>query len=407
MAERTRVLRWLAWGGAGLAAGVLLAVLVLNLVARTERGQQWVLRRTLMAVGEGIPNGKLEINRLSGNLFRGAKLYGVSLRGLDGEPFIVADSAFLDYDVATLVTPRILINRATIYRPRILIKKFPGDSLWNYQEIFSDTTSRDTTRPRTERLVLASRIRIVDASAEVLLPWQPDPDLAPAARRRAVREALADTAPLLLDSVPGGYVRTLRFTDLNGGFRSIQFAPGSESGSRIVIDSLRATAQIFREPGEIKALQGQLALMRRHIEFDAPLLRLAGTRVATSGVVRFDTASGDPLYDLMVRADTIAFRDLRWLYPRFPADAHGSLSLLVESRPEGTMVLARDAHVRAPGTRLDGSFGLVMGDTLQFVEVDLRAEPLRVQFIEQMLPGGLPVRGLRLGGVEIRGSGGA
>jgi len=67
------------------------------------------------------------------------------------------------------------------------------------------------------------------------------------------------------------------------------------------------------------------------------------------------------------------------------------------------MITARNARISAPGTRIDGSFGFILGDTLRFVDMDVRAEPIRTSFIERMLPDGLPVRGLVLGGVEVRG----
>jgi len=68
------------------------------------------------------------------------------------------------------------------------------------------------------------------------------------------------------------------------------------------------------------------------------------------------------------------------------------------------MFLARDGDITAPGTHITGDFGMIVGDTLRFVDVDLEMDPVRVATIEKMLPEGLPVRGLTLGGVEIRGA---
>ena len=64
--------------------------------------------------------------------------------------------------------------------------------------------------------------------------------------------------------------------------------------------------------------------------------------------------------------------------------------------------MARDVDVRAPGTHLTGRFGMLLGDTLRFVDADLRADPLDVRTVEALLPEGLPVRGLVIGGAEIR-----
>jgi hypothetical protein len=190
----------------------------------------------------------------------------------------------------------------------------------------------------------------------------------------------------------------------------VRFAPGTRSGSRIHVDSLRGLAQIFRKPVQFNQVQGQIALLRGHVELDAPVLRLPGSSLSLSGVVRTDSFPAwfdeeqAPMYDLALRGDSVEFRDLQWLYPRFPAEARGSLSLRIEHRPGGLMFLARDGDITAPGTHIVGDFGMILGDTLRFVDVDLEVDPIRVATIERMLPEGLPVRGLVLGGVEIRGA---
>lgn len=410
MARRARTMRLVSWALGGLAIGVLLVVLLANVVARTRPGHEWVLARTLEALGGNV-NGTLAIDRIEGNLFEGARVYGLRLVDAEGRPFIVADSAYLDYRVTTLVSPRIRIGRAVVYDPEVYVFKLPGDSLWNYQAIFSDTTPGDTARPRVERATLIDSLRVVNGIVRVQTPWAPDSTLAPAARRREVADALSDTSLVLVDSLAGrpGYIRTMNFRELDAVVRDIRFAPGTRSGSRLRIDRLSGVAQVFRRPVRIEQARGVVALLEAHIELDFPVLRLPDSEVAVSGVVRTDSfpdwfpEDEAPMYDLAFRGDSIDFGDLLWLYPRMPEDARGSLSLRIESRPGGTMFLARDADLRAPGTHIVGSFGMIAGDTLRFVDVDLRAEPVRVALIEDMLPEGLPVVGLTLGGATITG----
>jgi hypothetical protein len=405
-----RAVRVLTWGLGGVALGVALLLLLLNVVARTERGHEFVLSRTLAALGKNVHGGDLLVERISGNLFEGAKLYGVRLVDRQGRAFVVADSAYLNYRVTTLISPRIHITKATLYEPEIYVFKLPGDTLWNYQAIFANPQKPDPSKPRIERATLLDTIRVINGIARVQTPWQPDSTLSPAARRVALAEALSDTSLALVDTVRGGYIRTMNFSRLNGRLSRIRFAPGSATGSRIHIDSLRGVAQIFRKPVQFNQIQGQVALLRGHVELDAPVLRLPGSTLSMSGVVRTDSFPAwfdpgkAPMYDLAFRSDSVAFRDLQWLYPRFPADARGSLSLRIEHRPGGLMFLARESDITAPGTHLVGDFGMILGDTLRFVDVDLEADPVRVATIERMLPEGLPVRGLVLGGVEIRGS---
>lgn len=398
----------LAWGLGGVVLGVALLLLLLNVVARTERGHKFVLGRTVAALGKNV-NGSLLIERIDGNLFEGAKVYGLRLQDRQGRAFIVADSAFLNYRITTLISPRIHITKATLYEPEIYIFKLPGDSLWNYQALFADTVAPDPNRPRVERATLIDTLRVFNGIARLQTPWEPDTSLSPAARRAEVADALSDTSVALVDTVRGGYIRTMNFSRLHGRITRVRFAPGTSSGSRIHIDSLRGVAQIFRRPVQFNQVQGQIALLRGHVELDAPVLRLPGSTLSMSGVVRTDSFPAwfdkekAPMYDLAFRSDSVQFRDLQWLYPRFPAEARGSLSLRIEHRPGGLMFLARETDVTAPGTHLVGDFGMILGDTLRFVDVDLKADPVRVSTIERMLPEGLPVRGLVLGGVDIRG----
>jgi hypothetical protein len=410
MARRARAVRVLALGLGGPALGVMIVLLLLNVVARTERGHEFVLQRTLSALGANVRGGKLAIQRIDGNLFEGAKVYGLSLVDNQGRPFVVADSAFLDYKVTTLLSPRIHITRATLYDPEIYVFKLPGDSLWNYQAIFADTTKRDPNKPRIERATLLDTIRMVNGLVRLQTPWAPDSTLSPRAQRAAVADAVSDTSLVLIDSVRGGFIRTMNFTRLHGRITRVRFAPGSTNGSRLHVDSLRGTAQIFRDTVAFKQVQAQIALLRAHVELDVPVISLPGSLLALSGVVRTDSfpewfdEREAPMYDLAFRTDSVAFRDLQWLYPRFPSEARGRLSLRIEHRPGGMMFLGREVDLRARGTHVTGDFGMILGDTLRFVDVDLEAEPVNIATIERMLPEGLPVQGLRLGGAEIRGA---
>ncbi|HET7229051.1 MAG TPA: hypothetical protein VFJ16_03580 [Longimicrobium sp.] len=415
-----------SWALGGLLLGATLAFLFANIVARTRPGHEWVLGQTLKALGGSIKGGTLVVARVDGNLFEGAKLYGVSLRDRQGRAFIRADSAYAKYDVKTLLAPRIVIDSLTLYHPRIWVFKMPGDSLWNYQAIFADTVPVDTTRPHVERSTALAHVRMVDATVRVETPFRPDTTLSPAARQRQVRGFLSDTGTVIIRQVPGGYVRTVDLARLYGVLTSVRFAPGSELGTTANIDTLRGSVQFYREPIDIRFLRGKFSLPGAEMgstgyggydglktgfaEFDIPEARLPGTRLALSGVVRFDNyprwfnpAQG-PMYDIAMRGDSVTFRDFQWLYPKFPANLAGRMNLLIENRPDGLMIDTRNARLHAPGTRINGSFGFILGDTLRFVDVNVDSRPIRVSLIEQMMPDGLPVRGLVLGGVSIRGN---
>lgn len=396
--------RWLresAWLVGGVVVSLAVAAVALTSLTRTEWGRGQVLELTLRKLGAGI-QGDLDVKRLEGDLLTGAKLYGISLHSRDGEPFLRADSAYLNYDPRTLTTPRIHIDALVLYDPEIYVRRVPGDTLWNYQKIFADTTT--TGRKAPQRITLVDRLRVVNGFVRVQLPWEPDRRLSPREQRQEIREVLSDSGPLLVRKVAGGYLQTVELSAVTGSISRVRFAPGTEAGTYVAVDRLSGVARYYRTPFRVRDLRGEVTVLKDRVEYRAPHAVVNTSPVSTFGVIGLPpTRNDEPRYDLHFRGDSVALRDFRWLYPRFPDDATGRLSLLIETRPEGLLFLGRDMMLRAPGTRVTGDFGMVLGDTIRFVDVDLRASPLRISTVEEMLPEGVPVRGLRIGSVEIRG----
>ncbi|HEX7242330.1 MAG TPA: hypothetical protein VF263_18730 [Longimicrobiaceae bacterium] len=393
-----RGLRAVGLVAAGIAFVLVVAALAAFILTQTDTGRRRVLGITLDVLGKGI-RGKLSVQRIEGNLLTGAKLHGVALRDDNGDLFLLADSAYLDYDPRTLTTPRIQVDRAVLYNAQVYVWQIPGDTLWNYQKLFPPGKPGGA-----QRYTLLESVRVVNGMARVQIPWEPEEGLSARQRRREVALALSDTSPYLVHRVGRGYLHTINVTGLHGGLSRVRFAPGSRAGSYFGIDSLAGRVQFFRTPFEVKALRGELELVENRVEFRAPVFNLPNSYVSTFGVITLaERRGGEPKYDVTFNSDSVALRDLRWLYRRFPADASGAVDLTVETRPEGLLFLARDLRMRAPGTRVRGDFGMITGDTVRFVDVNLRAEPLRTSVLEGMLPDSLPVRGLLIGGVEIRG----
>lgn len=387
------------WMLTGIAIGVLAATALVLALTQTRWGHRLVLGFTLQAASERL-DGTLTVERLSGNLLAGARLYGVALRGLDDEPFVLADSAFVEYSLRTIAGDEIVLDRVTLYNAEVYLRQLPGDTLWNYDKIFGDTLP--PVEPRAPRRPLVVRhASLVGGRIVVERPWEPDPELPPAERQRELEAALADTSRILVRRVPGGYLRQIVFGDVDAELSRIVSAPDELGGTSLRIERFRGDIHLFREPVPVRRLETDLAFAAGLLQFQASAVELPASRLSAFGAIRFGIEGG-PQLDLTVRGDTVAFADLRWLNPQFPEEGGGSLSFLIESRPEGTLFLAREARIAAPGTRLQGSFGLVLNHELRFVEVDLRADPLRVSTIEQMLPVDIPVTGLRIGGVEIR-----
>lgn len=384
----------------GVFAAVAVGLAAAAAFTRTEWGRGRVLEFTLQALG-GRLNGVLVVDRLEGSLIAGARLHGVELRGADGELVVAADSAYVNYKLPSFFGGDMVLNSLVVYDPEVFLRRLPGDTLWNYQEILLDTTRT----AETTRATLIDRAILLGAQITVRLPWEPEPGSTPAERRAEIREALTDSSRLEVERVPGGYLRTMRFQVADARVSDLVVAADERGGIFLRVDTLNALAKLYRgEPLDLRQARGTLALREGVLRFRAPLIVLPDSRLRAEGVV--DTRGEEPAYDLAVRAERVRLGDMEWLYPYVPERGAASFALWLETRPDGTLYRVRDLRLDAPGTRVAGSFGLLVGQSLSFTDVDLVADPLRVRTIEEMLPTDLPVRGLQIGAVEIRSSGG-
>jgi hypothetical protein len=391
--HRHRV-RWLL---TGMAIGATIFLVVVLVLSQTVLGHRQVLRIVLGALADQV-EGTIVVERVSGNLLRGALLHGVSVRGRDGEALLLADSAFLDYRLRSFTVGDVVINRLHLFDPSVFLYRLPDDTLWNFERIFPT----DPERPPSDRQpVVIHRVDVVNGLVLVRTPWQPDEDASPAERERQVERALADTSRVLVEAVPGGFLRAYRFEKLVGAAEGVIVARDEHGGTSVRIRDLAGDLHVWRRPIELRGLRGALRIRGGRMEYVAERISLPGTEASSHGII--PTGSPDARLDVRLTADTASFADFRWLWPQLPERGGGTLSLIIERRPdEGILYLARDVRLRPPGTLLHGDFGVIVGDTLRFVDVNLDADPLDIGAVEALLPVELPVVGLRVGGVQLR-----
>lgn len=388
-----------AWLGLGTAIAVLIGLSAVLFLTRTERGRAEILAYTVATIG-GSLNGTLRVDRLDGNLFTGAKLYEVSITGDDDELLMSADSAYIDYDLATFVGGDVVINRLVLFQPALRLWKLPVDSLWNYQQILSDTTSGPDEAPG--RATLVERLELVEADVLIRSPWEPDDDLTSDERRREIEAALSDTSRLVVERASGGYVRTMRLELAGAALSSVFVGPDERGGTYAELESARGAVYAWADPPLVLSeISGKLNLRDGIVRYEVPGAVIGESRVSTGGVI--DLTGEEPRYDFVVDGGRVRLEDLRWLYPPIPDNGTAAGRLSVETRPEGLFILARDARLALPDTRIAGSVGVVLGDTVRFVDVDLHADPLNVATVQRMIPAGEPIEGLRIGSAEIRG----
>jgi hypothetical protein len=394
--RRHRV-RWLL---TGLAIGVTIFLIAILVLSQTVLGHRQVLRIVLGAMADRV-EGTIAVERVSGNLLRGALLHGVTVHGHDGEALLVADSAFLDYRLRSFAVNDVVINRLHLYSPAVFLRRLPDDTLWNFQRIFPTDPDRP---PSDRRPVVIHELELLDGLVVLQTPWSPRDDASAAEREREVERALADTSRVMVSRVPGGFLRTFRFERLTGGAEGVILARDEHGGTSVRIRDLVGDLHIWREPVELRGVRGALRLRAGRMEYVADRLALPGSEIASHGII--PAGGEDVRLDVRFDGDTVSFADFRWLWPHLPERGGGTLHLVIERRPEGLLYLARDLRLRPPGTLLQGEFGIIVGDTLRFVDVNLDADPLDIGTVEALLPVDLPVTGLHVGGVRLRTTGG-
>ncbi len=372
------------------AAGVVVLVLILVVaLTRTQFGGERAGRLALDQV-RGAIHGDLDVERISaGRVLRGVTLHGVTLRGPDGRLFLAADSARLAYRFRTFLRGSFVFDRLILHGPEVVIERLPGQEQWNYERIFPEDTSAAPDTAST-RIVLLEDLVVEDGLAIVRMPWEPDGPVEP-----------EDTARLIMEEVPGGLVRTMRFEALNARLPRIVWETPDESTRLVEVGELTTRAFIWETPMHVEAVEGVLTMRDSLLAFEAPTARLPRSELGLRGTV---IVGEENLYDIQIDGRDLAFSDLQWLYPGLPEDGGGTMQVRIQTRDDGSILwLARDARIQTGGTEMSGSFGVVTGDSLYFTNVDLDASPLDLDLLQRMLPMDLELEGLLIGTVEVEG----
>lgn len=373
----------------GLLAALALIAVLLFVFTRTEWGVERVGRFAIDRISRGI-QGELRVRRVtSRGLLGTVTAQDVAIDDPQGRPFVRADSAILRYNWRTLAGGRIVLTRVDLFDPEVYLEKLPGDTAWNFEYIFEDTTPE----PEEPRLVLLENVRVRNGLVVVQVPWEPPPG-----------EPIEpeDTSRLILRREVGGLQREFRFEAVNGRFPQVLWESPEEEGQLFRVRSLSTRGYIWDAPFHLRDFRGTITVRDSIIAFKADRVRFPSSRSSVVG--RVIVGRERPRYDIKIEGHEVAFSDLQWLYPPLPEEGGGSLDFRMQTQePKGTLWLAQNMRIRAPGTQVTGTFGIVTGDTLYFTQVDLRASPLNIQLIEDMLPGELPVEGLLVGTVEVEG----
>lgn len=389
----------------GVATAFVIGILLAISLTQTRWGREQILGYTLATLG-GRLNGILTVEEVQGNLFTGARLYGIGLTDMEGVPLALIDSAYMQYRVATFLGGDIVIDRLVVWNADINILKMPGDTIWNYQEILRDPDPEPKS-PEDASAVLIARLVLNESRIQIRRPLVPDPRLPPGQREQAYAEELADTARNMIEEVPGGHLIANVIDVDSASLAEVYIGPEHRGGIYLEVEDAVADVRIWRDPPlEIRSLVAQLHLNEGRVNVQASPFQLPYSRGELVGGI--DISGDRPMYDLVIHAPQFALTDLRWFFPWLPSDpseGRGSARVWIEDRPEDLLVLVQDLDLRLPDSHIIGEFGLVTTPTTtRFVNVALEADPVDMDAIGRLLPEGLPVEGFDVDAATLLGT---
>lgn len=385
-----------------LVVGVLFVVIVIGLtvISSTDYGHSLV-RRQALKILEGQAHGIVRMGRISGNLLNGITVEDFSITDSAGRPFFAVEKATAGYSLGGFLGKKVTLNDVKLVRPVIVIDKLPGQD-WNYRRIFpgDSLAPKDTTFGFGDWLVF-NDVEMEEGRVMVKRPWTPDSALSAAGRDSAIAQALGGGTRAHVVVAEGGHQQVMDFRDMTGRFPLVRLAHPDEDAARIEVAKLAMVAAPFRPPvAEVRDLVGAFEYDGDSLWFSGIEAQLPASKISGGGTYVF--APGDVALQLV--GAPAALSDLRWIYPRLPAQGGGPIEFRMAMAGDTMRYEAARADLAVGNSRIAGSFGITLSDTMALHGTDLRFTSFDTRLIEQLVDGlELPRRGTLTGRAALDG----
>lgn len=387
---------------AAIAVTLVVAFAALIVFTGSDFGRERV-RQVGLDLVRGALNGEIDVERVEGNLLDRFALVDVRIADEQGRPFLTAERVSARVAIAPLLSRRILITELHFVDPVITMSKLP-DGTWNYTHIFptADTAQKDTTLGFGSWVEL-QEITLQNGTLIVHQPFPTDEAMSQATRDSAIAAALAGDTRLRVERVGSGLRQRMDFREINARIPRLVVAHPDSEAIALRVGQLSMLARPLDAPDlVVRDLRGDIRIGEDTISLRDGALQLPDTRLA--GSITYHASAGDVEIDL--RSDTLAFADLRTLYPPLPERGGGRLDIKAAIRTTGTSeVDVTNARLGVGASRVEGRVGATRtGDTVALRGTNLRFTRFSSDLVEQIVPG-LDVRvpGAFSGSVELSG----
>jgi translocation and assembly module TamB len=349
-----------------LAAVVALGATTVWVLTNTDFGRERV-RRIALGVLNKAAHGHVTIGRLDGNLLREATVTDATITDSAGAPFLAIRKATVRYSLRDLWHKKLAFRMARIDHPVVVLTEDPPGQ-WNFDRIFpSSHKNAATTPPGFGDWIAATDVRITDG-----------------------RVVLQRDKVISADSITA-WIPRLRIQDPAQPTRFAQVA------------TLRTNLSLIPPlPVRVTDLIANVYLNGDSLWFTHTRVQLPASRV--SGVTGRYAFKG-PKLDVVGQADPVTLADIRFAYPRIPADGWARGRARATWRGEAQDYRVEDLQLATGTARATGAVGLHLGDTLAIRDTHLRFQGVDTRLIEQVVPNlKVPRQGLFAGTANLNGS---
>ncbi len=372
---------------------VVFAAVSLGIGVNTRAGREQIRQLIQQQVGSGI-NGHVYVGNVSGGLLTGVTIDSFAIRGADDSLFVSTGKVTLEYNPRDLLDRRLLIRNITVEHPLMRLEKFPSGD-WNHWRIFRRSASN---RPKVPGrgfgdFVVLDSVTVREGMFLMTRPWSPSDTLTGARRDSAIRYALRDTVREIRRS-SGGLTSTLRWRKLNAFLPHIRFShPDSQAFGREFVFE-RASVDEQEPPFQFSNGRGTVRHLGDSVFIDIPHFDLPASTGSATGKVWWGSKLPDR-WDIRIRGDSVALKDVAWVYPTLPREGGGRTNLRIHNSIDNLRVMEyalTDLDVRSGKSRLTGGMTFVIGNPVLGVkDVDLRFSPVNFDAIRTLAGGPFPI----------------
>ncbi len=365
---------------------VFVAAVTIGVGVGTDVGREQIRSIIQQQVASRV-DGKIYIGRIRSGFFTGITIDSFAIRGADDSLLVSTGRVSLEYDPRDLIDRRLLLKNVRVERPLFRLKQYEqGD--WNFQRIFRSSGPSTPGVPGRSfgDFVVLDSVRVRNGSFLITRPWSPNDSLRGAKRDSSIRYNLA-RSDREIRRTSEGLTHTYRWSRASGFLSHVRIAhpDSTEFGQLFVIDSLSVDEQeppfSFRHArGVVRKLGDSVFIDMKH--FDLP---------ASTGSAQGKIWWGSLLpvrVDIRVVGDSIALKDVAWVYPTLPRDGGGRTKLRITNNMadlHNFEYALTEMDVRSTKSRLTGAMTFVVGGpVLEVRKVDLRAAPVNFDLLRTL-----------------------